>query len=126
VWKADEAVLIRWEDIPIAERVQLHFNFPHETGKPDDPLGRFLVDPSNVPEGFCALNSPEAKAMSDEMYGVVSSPTIRDIYTNVYAYCDTHNLSPRDCLLWKDDISGAFPQFRWTSSSALLMALMID
>jgi hypothetical protein len=64
--------------------------------------------------------------MSDEMYGVVSSPTIRDIYTDIYAYCDTHNLSPRDCLLWKDDISGAFPQFHWTSSFALLMALMID
>ena len=31
-----------------------------------------------------------------------------------------------ECRIWKEDISGAFPQFRWSSSSALFMALMID
>ena len=126
VWKGNKAVLVRWDDIPPEDRARMHFNHPHVAVKVDDPMMRFIIDPSNAPEGFCVLNTPEAKALSDAAWGVVRNPTISEIYTDMYAYCDEHNVNMSDCRLWKDDISGAFPQFRWSSATAMLMAKMID
>lgn len=126
LWKSGKAVVIKWTDIPGGERARMHFSFAHATDKPDDVRGRFLVDPSNAPEGSCVLNTPEAKALSDAKYGVIRNPTISDIYSGMFEFCAAKGLTMAECRIWKEDISGAFPQFRWSSSSAMLMALMID
>ena len=64
--------------------------------------------------------------MSDAVWGTIKNPTIRDIFTDMYAYCEAHKVRMSDCRMWKEDISGAFPQFRWSSPAAMLMAMMID
>ena len=126
LWSSGKAVLIRWDDIPVIERSQLHFSHPHAAVKHDDAHMRFIIDPSNAPEGSCVLNSPGAKELSDAVWGVVKNPTIREIYTDMFDYCETNNCNLRDCRLWKEDVSGAFPQFRWSAVATMLMAMMID
>ena len=126
LWSSNKGVLIRWDDIPVDERRKIHFNHPHAAVKPDDERMRFIIDPSNAAEGFCVLNSPEAKDLSDAVWGIVKNPTIKDIYTDMFDFCEKNNCRLKDCRMWKEDITGAFTQFRWSSKSAMLMAMMID
>ena len=99
LWQTNKGVLIRWADIPVGERAKLHFNHPHVAVKPDDPRMRFIIDPSNADEGDCVLNTPEAKDLSDAAWGAVKNPTIRDIVTDLYAFCDEQNVRPSDCRM---------------------------
>ena len=103
----------------------VHFNPTHWTPKPDEPLGRFLIDCSNCEEG-CSLNSPVAKALVVTRYGKLSLPIIPDIITSWYRSSLTQHRPLASFRLWKDDVKSAFAQFNFDPSSASLLAVAID
>ena len=51
--------------------------------------------------------------------------TIEVIFASWYAYCEERQDTIADYYIWKTDIEGAFPQFRWQPWVAKLMGMMI-
>jgi len=87
-------------------------------------LGRWLIDCSNRVEGF-NLNTPETKLAAQQRLGKVQDDTIEVILASWYAYCEERQVTIAECYIWKADIEGAFPQFRWQPWVAKLMGMMI-
>jgi len=121
-WSKNRGVLIRWSTLPDAEKAQVHFNPCH--WNMEKVVGRWLIDCSNRAEGF-NLNTPETKAASQARLGQVRDETIQDIFASWYAYSETESVPFSECYIWKADIEGAFPQFRWQPWVAKLMGMMI-
>lgn len=95
------------------ERSKLNFNPLHWTpkpGPPPEPAGRLLGDLSNRETGP-SINCPESKEMVENIYGVMSYPTIEEIVSAWLDYAKCHSYLLKDCRIWKEDIRSAFGQF---------------
>lgn len=79
------------------ERAKLGFNPFHWTAKPGpppDPLGRLLGDLSNKEDGP-SINCLESKQMVEDIYGVMSYPTIEEIVTDWIFYSQSNGYIKR-------------------------------
>jgi hypothetical protein len=121
-WARNRGVLIRWSTLPESEKAQVHFNPCH--WNMEKSLGRWLIDCSNRVEGF-NLNTPETKLAAQRRLGKVQDDTIEVIFASWYVYCEERRVTIAECYIWKADIEGAFPQFRWQPWVAKLMGMMI-
>jgi hypothetical protein len=124
-WMKHRGVIIRWSTLPPEEQAKVHFSGCHWNMEFVKPLGRWLIDCSNRLGGF-NLNTPGTKAASIERFGKVQDDTIVDIFTAWYEYSERTGIAVSECFIWKADIEGAFPQFRWQPEAAKLMGMMID
>ena len=118
-WARNRGVLIRWSTLPESEKAQVHFNPCH--WNMEKILGRWLIDCSNRVEGF-NLNTPETKLAAQQTLGKVQDDTIEVIFASWY---EERQVTIAECYIWKADIEGAFPQFRWQPWVAKLMGMMI-
>ncbi len=101
----------------------LHFIESHWT--PKAISGRILIDPSNGnPESI--LNTDEVKAIGIARYGKCNGLMINQIFMKWINYCIAKKIRLIDCMLWKEDIDGAFPQIFINPSDVHLMATRID
>ena len=113
LWNKGGVLVLRKEHIIPSEWAKLNFNPLHWTpkpGPPPEPDGRLLGDLSNREEGL-SINCPESKLMVEELYGVMSYPTITEILSEWLLYAKSNNYLLKDCRIWKEDIRSAFGQF---------------
>jgi hypothetical protein len=77
--RANRGLILRTDSIPSSELNKLHFNPQFWTYKPDDPLGRWLIDCSNRSDEALALNSGSSKQLVVNRYGAVSFPSVHSM-----------------------------------------------
>ena len=51
--------------------------------KPDDVMDRLLIKPNLPEEGYSKFNTDETFVRAQEIYGVMSLPSIKDIVTSI-------------------------------------------
>ena len=83
-----------------------------------------MGDLTNVTSG-CAINNPAAKSEIDSLYGLVLLPTIHDVVDGIYIAAEKAGGLDK-VLAWKEDIVGAFNQFKFTAKSAKYLAFRIS
>lgn len=127
LWDKAKAIILPLSAITPSERQRLHKNPADWAVKPDGKEGRFVTDCSNSNDGSPVLNDAEdvAKNLADSRYGNIVYPTITSLTTNWYKFAAKRKVSINTCLLWKDDIDGAFPQYMYNPASALLLCMFI-
>ena len=113
LWEKGGVLVFKIKCMSTEEKSKLNFNPLHWTpkpGPPPEPLGRLLGDLSNRETGP-SINCPESKEMVENIYGIMSYPTIEEIVSSWldHAKCNDYLLS--DCRIWKEDIRSAFGQF---------------
>ena len=123
-WRKHRGIIIPWDALSAEEKAKIHFSGCHWNMEFRKPLGRWLIDCSNRLEGF-NLNTPETKAASIARLGQVQDHTIEEVFTCWCEYCERTGIPMSECFIWKTDIEGAFPQFRWQPEAAKLMGMMI-
>jgi hypothetical protein len=124
--KQDRGLILETSSIPPSELAKLHFNPQFWTYKPDDPLGRWLIDCSNRSDVNLALNSGSSKQLVVNRYGAVSFPSVLSMISAWLAYMDKEKVSWRDCWFVKKDIKSCFPQFSFSPESSPLLAIRLD
>lgn len=91
------------------------------------PQGRPLTDmTSGVAQGSSALNSAEAKLMSDELWGVIVLPTVVGFVQQIVALQAT--MAPEEwpmLRLWATDVAGAFTKLNFRPEDVPLVAVML-
>ena len=125
LWSKKQGVILRVADIPPVWLKKLHFMDSHWTPKPDSVDGRILIDNSNGNTNSI-LNTPEVKAKGIERYGKVILPNILGVLNSWIRFASSENVTLSDCLMWSDDIDGAFPQLRIRPDNSRYMATMVD
>jgi hypothetical protein len=124
--KANRGLILKMDSIPPSEIAKLHFNPQFWTYKPDDVLGRWLIDCSNRSDDAMALNSGTAKQLVINRYGGVCFPSVHSMISAWMAYMYEEKVSWRDCWLVKKDIKSCFPQFAFSPQSSLMLAIRLD
>ena len=124
--RKQKVLIVKLSDISQSERQLMHMNDAHWTPKQLCPQGRPCIDPSNPLPNKSCLNTPECKELTEACYGKATNVSISTIYTDMFMFCQLHNVKLKDCRMWKGDVSSAFAQFCWSPLSCLLMAMMID
>jgi hypothetical protein len=124
--RANRGLILRTDSIPSSELTKLHFNPQFWTYKPDDPLGRWLIDCSNRSDEALALNSSSSKQLVVNRYGAVSFPSVHSMILSWLCYMEKEKLSWQDCWLVKKDVKSCFPQFAFSPDSSLLLAIRLD
>jgi hypothetical protein len=119
-----QAILLPIEVIPAEERDESVANVMSWAGKPGEVMGRFINDASYCASGD-ALNDGNAKELAIERYGRIHNPTTPEIITNWYSYAEENAVPISECLMYKDDIKGAFPQNIVDPPSALLLGMYL-
>jgi hypothetical protein len=124
--RAKRGLILRTDSIPPFELAKLHFNPQFWTYKPDDVLGRWLIDCSNRSDEKLSLNSGTAKQLVIDRYGGVSFPTLQSMISAWLVYMEKEKVTWKDCWLVKKDIKSCFPQFSFSPKSSLLLAIRLD
>jgi len=121
-----EAVVIRASDFRTTctlNSLRAHLSCVHHIGKPDEDLGRFLHDYSNLPEGT-PINSKQAKSQLPSSFGQLSMPSLAHLYKIVR---DLQACFPdRQLYFHKSDVSRAFQRLMWSLEDSLLMAILLS
>jgi hypothetical protein len=92
---------------------------PAPDGRSNIDEGRALIDPKG-------LNAGDAKEKVKQRYGPLRLATFSSIVTGWYEHAREHNLKMSDCRIFKDDVEGAFPQFNFNPTSALLLVILVS
>ena len=124
LWDKGGVLVVREEVVIPSERRKSNFNPFHWTpkpGPPPDPDGRLLGDLSNREEGP-SINCLESKQMVEDIYGVMSYPTIEEIVSDWIIYAKSNGYRLRDCRIWKEDIRSAFGQFDFNPEETYKLA----
>ena len=125
LWSKGKVILLRLADLTPAQLNSLSFVGVHLAYKPDDPLGRLCIDPSNAPEGVLPLNNPVSKTLSIQRYTKLVNPTVKSIFESWIAFKTAHGYSWPMLYIHKEDVSSAFPQFSMAPASALWLCCEI-
>ena len=123
LWKKGRGMIMRYEDIPEAERHLVAFHHSHWTKKvDDDPAkaapGRWLMDCKSINDDF-------TKAAAIKRYGRVVYPTISSILAKWLKYVTDLGVKLADCRISKDDVESAFAQFDFAPESAMLLGVRV-
>lgn len=124
LWKKGRGMIMRYEDIPEAERHLVAFHHSHWTKKvDDDPAkaapGRWLMDCKSINDDF-------TKAAAIKRYGRVVYPTISSILAKWLKYATDLGVQLADCRISKDDVESAFAQFDFAPESAMLLGVRVS
>ena len=76
----------------------------HTGPKPDTPEGRFIIDASNVSEGWVPLDGTTAKDQAIFRYGAVQLSNICSVLARWDAYRQHWNLQWSSLFIFKEDI----------------------
>ena len=125
LWKKGKGILLSIKKTPPEILNLLHFSDSHWTPKPDNKNGRNLLDTANGPENG-VLNTDDGKEDGILRLGKVELPTIVDYINDWVMFCNDRQIKMDQCLLWKDDVEGAFPQLRFNPESICLLATRVD
>ena len=78
-WSKNRGCIFRYSALSSEDQARLHLNPSHWTPKPDDPLGRWLIDPSNRSDDALPLNTKAAKELAIHRYVKASYVTLAEI-----------------------------------------------
>ena len=127
MWNNNKALLFRVSDLSPETLEQLHTaNECHWVPKPDGPLGRFIIDCSNVNKGRVPLNGITSKEKGIARYQKVVLPSVRQILVKWNLYRLGLNVEWSDMIIFKDDVANCFNQIFWSISSSKRLCTMID
>ena len=112
--RKQKVLIVKLSDISQSERQLMHMNDAHWTPKQLCPQGCPCIDPSNPLPNKSCLNTPECEELTEACYGKSTNVSISTIYTDMFMFCQLHNVKLKDCRMWKGDVSSAFAQFRWS------------
>jgi len=103
--------------------LRAHLSCVHHIGKPDEDLGRFLHDYSNLPEAT-PINTNKVKSQLPQSFGKLVMPSLAQLYTIVR---DVQVCFPHSQLYFhKSDVSRAFQRLIWSLEDTLLMAILLS
>lgn len=109
LWKEGKCLLVDSKTLREYGSANVHYNAVHWTGEPSKPLGRLLIDCSNRKDSN-VLNDRGLLPVITERYGSLALPDIIDVVDDIIQVTLS---SPNTALhLWKEDVSGAFNQFK--------------
>jgi hypothetical protein len=92
---------------------------PEPDGKTNIAEGRMLIDPQG-------LNAEGGKEKVKERYGPLRLASFSSIVSGWYKHIQQKNLPMSEFRIFKDDVEGAFPQFNFHPTSALLLVVLIS
>jgi hypothetical protein len=122
--KKGKAFVVEASSLRPADVKKIGFCDIHLTAKAGSDDGRFCHDLSNRLTGL-ALNGGNAKELAIARYGQVHHPTISSLIDHWIQYNDEQGCSFSECFIFKDDISGCFPQLRIRPTDAPKIAVEI-
>jgi hypothetical protein len=109
--KKRRGIIIKGSSLCESDRKLLHFSPSHWTAKPSVVLGRCLIDASNSPDEFLALNGGLAKELSIKRYGKVCYPELHEIIRSWLDYKNSFpNIPWSKFFIYKLDVKSCFPQ----------------
>jgi len=95
-------------------------------GKPGNPAGRMLVDPTNASAGNHPLNCPQVKEIGELKWGHVRCPTIGEIIATLTNHATANGSLVSEYRLCKEDISNAFGCNKIAPQDAALFATRLS
>lgn len=84
----------------------VHFSATSWAPKKGVEAGRPIGDPSNAPDGTCALNSIDLHGAIEELWGPIKHPTLEEICLMILRAAERHGWDHIE--LWKMDLKAAF------------------
>lgn len=108
LWKQNKCVMFNLNNLPSGFLSVHGFDLKvmaHWTVKDNCDEGRFLL---NFGKSVGCLNDDESKLLSNDRYGDLSCPSIKDFVTDLYHYCRVNNFVLNDIRFYVLDNKGAY------------------